>query len=221
MSTSRFAERSMVLGLTAAAVLLAASAALQPTLSNDATTHLTELHRAGPRAGLAAALFLVGQLPNLIAILAIGHLLRTRSPRLANWGAVLGVIGSFAEGVMAGVTLVFIEMANDTSHRAVFAAFYKHVTTSLLGVVSLLGLVGSVIGLLLLSIGLFRAGVGPRWVGPALWAFLVLQFIGTGLSIWASYLSVLLAGAAYLALARTLANPDPAPVVPAPLTQAV
>lgn len=221
MSTSHFQNRSMVLCLAAAAVLLATSAALQPTLSNDAATHLADLHRAGPRAAVAAALFLAGQLPNLIAILAIGQLLRTRSPKLANWGTVLGVLGAFAEGVMAGVSLVFVEMANDTQHRAVYAAFYKHVTTSPLGIVSLVGLVGSVIGLLLLSIGLFRAGVGPRWVGPALWAFLVLQYVGTGLSSWASYLSVLLAGAAYFALARTLLREDPEVVSPAPVSERV
>ena len=41
---------------------------------------------------------------------------------------------------------------------------------------------GTVVGTLVLSIGVFRAQVGPRWVGPALWAFLLLEFVG---SAWA------------------------------------
>jgi hypothetical protein len=64
-----------------------------------------------------------------------------------------------------------------------------------------IGLAGTVLGLLLLSIGLFRAGVGPRWVGPALWAFLVVEFIGSAISPRASYLSGVLFLAAFGALA--------------------
>jgi hypothetical protein len=219
MSTSRFETRSMALSLGAAAVLLAASVALEPNLSNNATEHLVDLHTAGPQAGASSALFLLGQAPNLIAIIAIGWLLRPHSAKLANWGTVLGVVGAMGEAAMAAVSLVFLEMANDTQHRDVYAVFYKHVITSPLGIISLVGLVGSVLGLLLLSIGLFRAGVGPRWIGPSLWAFLLLQYVGTGLSLWAGYLSVLLSGAAYLALARTIrVSSETTDAPPHPLT---
>jgi hypothetical protein len=63
-----------------------------------------------------------------------------------------------------------------------------------------------VLGLLLLSIGLFRGHVGPRWVGPVLWAFLVVEFVGTSLSGSAAYLSVLCFAAAFLALAGYVAR---------------
>jgi hypothetical protein len=66
---------------------------------------------------------------------------------------------------------------------------------------SVVGLAGTVVGLLLLSIGLFRGHVGPRWAGPALWAFLVVEFVGTSMSGSASYLSGLLFLSAFLALA--------------------
>ena len=63
------------------------------------------------------------------------------------------------------------------------------------------GLLGTVVGLLLLGIGLFRTSIGPVWVGPAIWAFLVVEFVGSSVSRYASYLSVLLLAAAFFALA--------------------
>jgi prepilin signal peptidase PulO-like enzyme (type II secretory pathway) len=70
--------------------------------------------------------------------------------------------------------------------------------------VSVVGLAGTVLGLLLLSIGLFRTGLGPRWVGPALWTFLVVEFVGGALSEYASYVSSVLLLVAFFGLARVL-----------------
>ncbi|WP_189050210.1 hypothetical protein [Micromonospora sonchi] len=41
----------------------------------------------------------------------------------------------------------------------------------------------------------------PRWVGPVLWVWLVVEFVGSGISPWATYLSglLLLAGCGGLA----------------------
>ena len=57
------------------------------------------------------------------------------------------------------------------------------------------GFVGSVLGQLLLSIALFRTRTGPVWVGPAIWAFLALEFFVSTVTPWASYLAVVLLGA--------------------------
>ena len=54
------------------------------------------------------------------------------------------------------------------------------------------GLLGTVLGVLLLSIAWWRSRTAPRWVAPMLWAFLVVEFVGSNLSAWATYLSVLL-----------------------------
>jgi hypothetical protein len=71
---------------------------------------------------------------------------------------------------------------------------------------SVVGLLGTVLGILLLSIGLFRAHMGPRWVGPTLWAFLLVEFVGTSLSRSAAYLSVLGFAAAFFGLAAYAAR---------------
>ena len=41
--------------------------------------------------------------------------------------------------------------------------------------------------LVLLSIGLFRTRIVPRWVPALLWAFLALEFVGSNISEFASY----------------------------------
>jgi hypothetical protein len=74
---------------------------------------------------------------------------------------------------------------------------------------SRLPLAGTVLGLLLLGIDLYRTRTGPTWVGPAIWAFLVIEFVGTAISRYASYPSVLLPGAAFVALAAWLHTTDP------------
>jgi hypothetical protein len=66
---------------------------------------------------------------------------------------------------------------------------------------SLMGLAGTVIGLLLLAIAMFRTAVVPRWVPALLVAFLILEFAGSSLSSYASDV----AGACYLIAFAALA----------------
>jgi hypothetical membrane protein len=92
-------------------------------------------------------------------------------------------------------------MARDDSHRTVYADLITRIQGSPVMLFSAAGLLGTVLGLLLLGVGIFRSGTGPVWVGPAIWGFLVVEFAGTAVSSHASYLSVLLLAAAFFALA--------------------
>jgi hypothetical protein len=189
-----------VVALTAAPMLLGVSSVLQPDLGDTTADRFSAMPGTGPAVSVVT--FLLGQLPMLVAVLVLGHLLRTGARRLAAWGMVIGFAGAYGETVAGGMTLAWLPMANDgATHRAAYVHGMEQVMNSPVMVFSLLGLVGTVIGLLLLSIGLFRAQVGPRWVGPVLWLFLVVEFVGTSLSVWAGYLSVLCFAAAFIALA--------------------
>ncbi len=92
-------------------------------------------------------------------------------------------------------------MAADQPHRAVYAQLLSSIANGPIMLFGLLGLVGTVIGTLLLSIGLWRTKIGPRWVPPVLWAFLVVEFALTNVTPYAAYLSPVLALAAFSALA--------------------
>ena len=67
-----------------------------------------------------------------------------------------------------------------------------------------MGLLGTVLGSLLLSIGPWRAHVAPRWVAPVLWAFLVVEFAGSAVSEWSSQVAVVLYLVALSAVALTI-----------------
>lgn len=198
-------RRAAVVALVAAPVLSAVSEVLQPDLGASSADRLAALD--GPLPAVSAVAFLVSQLPMLVAVLAIGHLLRTRSPRLSAWGTGLGVVGAFGHTVFGGMSLAWLAMAaQGPADRAAYARVLDSISNSPAMLFSLAGLAGTVLGVLLLSIGLFRAGVGPRWVGPVLWAFLVIEFVGTSVSASAAYLSVLCFVAAFVTLAVHVAR---------------
>jgi hypothetical protein len=212
VDTSRFHRATAVVGLAGSAVLFAVSTVFQPDLTGSGQAVLARLDAAGWHAAVSAAAFLLAQLPYIAAALGIGHLLRDRAPRLGAWGTVLSVVGAFGHTVFGGISLVFVVMAGDEAHRRAYARLFGDLQSSPVMAFSLLGTVGFVVGLLLLSIGVFRGRVGPRWVGPAVWVFLVVEFAGTALSGYASYVSTTIMIVVFLTLAReaTVAWQQPA-----------
>ncbi len=196
-------------------VIAGVSVILQPDLSGSTSERLAAMGHAP--AAVSAVAFLLSQLPLLIGILAIGRLLLPRAPRLSAWGTALGVLGCFGHTVFGGTSLLYLMMARDESHRAVQTDLFDHIQNSPVMLFSLIGLAGTVVGLLLLGIGLFRTRTGPVWVGPAIWAFLVVEFVGTAMSSYASYLSVLLLGAAFVAIAALLGATDEDEIVREPV----
>ncbi len=114
------------------------------------------------------------------------------------------MLGAFGHALFGGVSLTYLLMASDTTNHPVYAKLVSDIESSPVMLTSVVGLAGTVLGLLLLSIALFRSGVGPRWVGPVLWAFLVVEFVGTSMSRYASFMSAVLLVLAFGALARTM-----------------
>jgi hypothetical protein len=196
------------LGLVLAPVLAALSVVLQPDLGGTASDRLAAMDST--RAAVSAAAFLADQLPMLVATLAIGRLLIPTAPRLSSWGTGLGVVGCLGHTAFGGLSLVLVMMGRDAAHRDVYAGLVDEVFSSPIMLVSIAGLAGTVLGLLLLGIGIFRSRTGPVWAGPAIWAFLLVEFVGSNLSPQASYLSVLLLGAAFWALVPSLVSTRPA-----------
>jgi hypothetical protein len=197
-------RRAAQLALIVGPVLAAVSIVLQPDLSGSARDQLVALGDS-PRAAVSAVAFLVSQLPMLVALLAIGRLLLPRAPRLSAWGTALGVLGCFGHTVFGGMSMVYLVMANDPANIAAHARTMQRVNDSPVMLFAAIGLLGTVVGLLLLGIGLFRSRTGPVWVGPAIWGFLLVEFVGSSISASASYVSVLLLAAAFFALSARFA----------------
>ena len=94
----------------------------------------------------------------------LGHLLRERAPRLSLVGTCLASLGAFGHAVFGGVALVTVSMAQETAERARMAALLQDVESSPAMVFAATGLLGTVLGLVVLSVGLWRTRVAPRWV---------------------------------------------------------
>lgn len=199
-----FRRTAGAVGLAGSAVLAAvATLVYQPTNGGRPAAVLNTLGSAPGRAELATVLFILQGFAFLVAALAIGHLVRGRFPLLSGVGAALGAVGGFAEAVASAFTLAFLPMARDGAHHDAYLGVIAEADKAE-NLFSLAGLLGTVVGTLLLSIALFRAHVGPRWVGPVLWAFLVLEFVGSGVAPVLGLAAVTLAVLAFTALAVTV-----------------
>jgi hypothetical protein len=200
---AHFRRIAATIGLVGSAVLAAAATLVyRPSSGGVPAEVLTSLQQAPGQAQTSAILFVLQGFAAVIAALAIGHLLRGRFPLLSGVGAGLAALGGFAEAVATTFTLAFLPMAQDPAHRAAYLGVITR-ADRVQNVFGLVGLLGTVIGTLVLSIGLFRASVGPRWVGPAIWAFLVLEFVGSGIAPAVGLVALTLGVIAYTALGVT------------------
>ncbi len=202
--TALFRRNAAAVGLIAAPILAAASRFLyQPSGGNKPADLLTALHDAHGRAVASTVLFVLYALPFMVAALGIGHLLRGRSAKLSNIGVAFAIVGGFCDAVASSFTLVYTQMAQDVTHRDAHIAVIDQ-ANKIEGLFSIVGALGTVVGILLLSIGLFRSHIGPRWVAPLLWAFLILEFVGSTISASLGLVAVTIALIAYWALAITV-----------------
>lgn len=212
---SRSRRLAAQVALVAGPLLAGASVVTQPDLGGSAQQQLATI-ATSPLAPFSAAVFAISQLAFLLAAAAIGRMVSDGAPRLSAWGTALAVLGAFGHSVYGGVMLMFVTMGREPAHRATYAALLDRVQSSPLMMFSVVGLVGTVVGLVLLGAGLVRSHTGPRWAGPALWAFVVVEFAGGAISSSASYVSTALLLVAFLPLVRVLAPRGSAGSVAAP-----
>lgn len=179
----------------------------QPEFLADPAAQLASLAEAGPTAAVSALGFLVSQLPFAVGMAGLAAWLYPVSPRLAVTGGVFALIGAFGHAVIGGAMVLQLLMADVPEHRDAYAVLIGDMESSpLLIPFFAAGLIGTVLGIMLLSIAHFRSRREPRWVGPVLWAFVLVEFVGSSLSEWATYLAMLLFVSALGALTVTLAT---------------
>jgi hypothetical protein len=199
-----YRRTAAAVGLVLAAILMVVAMGTDVPFSGESEEVLAEMDAVGGRAWLSAITYTLAQLAFIAGVLGIAHLLRERTPMLSNLGGTLAVLGGFGHTVHAGGVLLIVSMAQGSADRGELATALDESMSSPAGIFSAMGLLGTVVGLLLLTIGLWRAGVGPRWVPAALAAFLVIEFVGTAITPWASAAGGALYLASFGALAGTI-----------------
>lgn len=188
--TATFRRNAIAACLVLAPLLMLASSALQPPFVESYVDRLADIDERGGAAWASNVLFVLTQAPMLVAFLGIAHLLRRHSPRLSCVAMVLGVLATFGEAVMGGTGLVYLTMAGDAENRALFAGVWEQMESSPVMLFAVLGFGGTVLTLVLLSIGLFRSRIAPRWVPVLVWLFLALEFFASNLTAYASQAAV-------------------------------
>jgi len=190
--------------LVATALLSVVSVLLQPEFSADPAERLAAIDAAGASGAISLVAFVLAQLPFMIAAVAIAMMARGRSPRLAVTGGALAVVGGFGHAVFGGIGLAYLAMSDDAADRAALAEVVTRVEAGPALIFMAAGLLGTVIGLVVLGIALFRSRVVPRWIPVALWSFIVTEFVLTNFSDWASPAAGLLYVAAFTGIAVQL-----------------
>jgi hypothetical protein len=153
---------------------------------------------------ISAVTFTLSQLPFLVAVVAIGGLVVPRRRILGSLGVALAVIGGFGHSVYGGVAMTQQVMAEDTANHGVHADLLTDLESSPLVLFMAMGLIGTVLGLLLLALGLWRSHATPAWIPAAIGLFLVTEFVGSAITDWAAYASSVLYLAAFTGLAVTI-----------------
>lgn len=199
-----FQRTAVGASLIASGLLMFISTILAPAFPGDFVDRLAAIDAAGASGSVSAFTFALAQLPFIVGVLGFAHLVRDRSPLLSTLGGSLAVIGGFGHAVFGGIAMVTLAMATDQANHTIHAGVLETVESGPAVVFMAMGLLGTVLGILLLAIGLFRSHVGPAWVPYALGAFLVIEFVGSALTEWASSVSALLYIASMGAVAVTV-----------------
>ncbi|HLS45556.1 MAG TPA: hypothetical protein VK045_08980 [Ornithinicoccus sp.] len=201
MSPAKLTRSAVAMSLVACAALTVVSLLLMPDFSGGTDDALVAIAADQGAATVSALGFTGSQLFLAVGILGVVHLLRARVPVLAGIGGVLIVLGAFGHAVYGGVNLVMLTMAEDLgsleTHAAVLARGEEGIAIPIMAA----GLLGTVLGFILLGVAAWRGGIGPRWLGPAMVLWVVVEFAGSSLSEWALYASVALYALVFGALA--------------------
>ncbi|MPV35666.1 DUF4386 family protein [Georgenia subflava] len=192
---------TIVVALALTAVTTVVGVLLMPDFSGTHEDGLRAIAASPGTATASSLLFTFSQLFLAVGVVGVATQLRDRAPKLAYLAAVTTVLGAFGHSAYGGVQAIMLAMAADlddaAAHAEVLAAAEAGAGLPLMA----LGLLGTVLGLILLGAAILRAGWGPRWLGIALIAFVVVEFGLSGMSVWAGYLSGALFFVAFVAMA--------------------
>jgi hypothetical protein len=205
-NTAALTRGTVAASLATCAVLTVVAVLTMPDFSGSQIQWLQEIAAAPAASAVSALLFVGSQLPFAVGLAGVAHLLRDRTPVLAALGAALAVLGAFGHAAYGGVNLVMLQMAKDSANAAVHADVLSGVGSGPAVPFMAMGVLGTVLGLVLLGIAVWRAGVGPRWLGPVLVLFVVVEFAGAGISVWAGYASAVLFLVGFLTLALVVSR---------------
>ena len=195
---SNFRRTLVGLCLVVAPLLILAASVIQPTSEGDDVEEwLPELAEDVGRNDAATTLFIVGFVLLVPAIVGLVHLVRERGIVLAHISGLLALVGTVLYPVLFSTTFYDLSLAENLPVDQAVEA--QEGTEDYVGVwfIFIPAVFGWTIGLILLSIGLFRARLAPVWFLVLIVLANLAIFAGQGESVIVSALGGLLFLAAF------------------------
>ena len=148
----------------------------QVTSNNDAkwVAQVAAHHKAHWLAGL---FMLLGAMAMLGAVLGIAHLVRTRKPALANVAGPLAAVGTMAMAGWGVITLGLDNSLGRNPNRAAMVSLYHDVSNSGDVAPNIVLMFLMMLGIIALSVGLYRARAVPRVLAVLLGVSMVALFM--------------------------------------------
>ena len=179
MAATTLTRRAAALSLIAAPPLGLAATQVWPDNPADPAARLGVIAASSDR-------YLAGNLITLLvivlfvpAVLALVRVLRARRTRLSRVGSALAALGIVGWSGTTAISAVELEMAKG-GDRAAMVALADRIQSSVVpGVFLVMFLLGLFIALLVLAIGLWRAGVAPAWVPAAVVVAVALDVVAS------------------------------------------
>lgn len=175
----RLPRTTVGLSLVLAPLFSLASALVAPALKSDNGAQLDAIARHPDRWYWFTLLLLVGSVLLVPALLGIAAQVRHRSPRLGNFGGGLAVIGSLiAIGDVMSQFVSWQMVGKGANHAQMVALLERLDNAAGLDNVYTVGGLATLIGVVLLTVGLIRARVAPAWAAVGLTLAVVVNFVG-------------------------------------------
>src|SRR4051794_559504 len=161
--------RIAAVSMVAAPLFLVASALVSPQLKSDEGAQLDVIAAHATRWYWFTLLLLIGSILLVPALLGIAALLHERSPRLANVGGGLAVLGSLISiGDVMSQFVSWQMVASGADRDQMAALLHRFDNAAGVGVVFSVGGLAVLIGVILLTVGLIRTRVAPAWAAIGL-----------------------------------------------------
>ncbi len=175
----RFARTAIGGSMIGSALLMLGASVASPAIKSDEAAQLAVIVQHPTRYYLFTILILASSMLFVPALIGLMRMSAERSPVLSNLGGTLSLLGALVAVGDSTSQLVIWQMGARGADRAQMAALlhrYDNVAGSAL--VFTIGGLAIVVGIVLLSIALFRAQAAPAWACAALVAGTVLNIVG-------------------------------------------
>ncbi len=186
MKFSKIRAASGAVALVASALGQLAQFAVAPTHISGGSAADQVSAVAGQDARMQLGLWLDLLILAIIpAVLFLGELAGSRRSRLAATGTVVAFVGVLGVGYLLANDVLIYAASQAREQAGAVEVVSAYESAGVIVVATILGVLGSTIGLILLGIALVRARTVPVWAGVSVAAAPVLSVVGEGSGVLA------------------------------------